>query len=646
MNKLDTLIRYLRNQKNGKYVSAKHLASILGVTDRTVRTYVKNINNEAPLLIKSSHEGYRINEVESPRLIESEYRSLMNRRFYILRQLFKAGETGIDLFDLAHTLYVSDATVRSDLALLSTMAKAYDLKITQKKEWYRLIGTEKNKRNLMIALIREQNTQGASFKEDIQFFLGKSMVKEVMAISRKTFKDNHFSPNTYFFQNFILHLALAIDRAKTGELLVNISDSTSELIKIYQNSTADRVIERICEELEKLFGIVLQIQDQVELKVLCYFEMKHDINVYDRYIDKEIKQRLEEVLEEVSTNYLLDFSEEQFRQKLMYHVQNLYNRAQDHRISRNFSLLDIKIKYPLLFDIAIFMTSLLSEKLKIEIHEDEISFLALHIGTFINNKTEEEKKIHAVIVTPLYLNMGDRIYSEVLGNFESELTIIAVYEEFPASVRMKEIDLVITTFEQKEIPDKWLKSKAVVKIKEFMTKSDLTKLREKMEQIYRDTYRQLLWEVVPKWIIEDFYLHTEHKLNKTLVFTEIMNRLQEKKYVDWQFKDGLEEREALSSTAFPSKIAIPHAIKYDAHQTGMLVIQSTKKIDWAGEEVALVIALAVKKTDSTVFNRIFPRMIEIVSEPFHVEYLARSCNREEFIKRLIELLTSEGYYCL
>lgn len=646
MSKLDTLIRYLRNQKNGKYVSAKHLASVLGVTDRTIRTYVKKINSEAPLLIESSHEGYRINEVESPHLINSENRSLNNRRFYILRQLFKAGEIGIDLFDLAQSLYVSDATIRSDLAILSTMAKAHALKITQKTEWYRLIGTEKNKRNLMVALIREQQTQGASFKEDIQFFLGESRVKEVMAISRRIFKDYHFSPNTYFFQNFILHLALAIDRAKTNRAVAAPSEATSDLAQLYQGSTADQVIERICEALHKTFDITLQTQDQVELKVLCNFEMKHDAKIYDRYIDKEIEQLLDEVLEEVSINYLLDFSEEQFRQKLIYHVQNLYNRAQDHRTSRNFSLLDIKIKYPILFDIAVFMASLLSEKLKIEINEDEISFLALHIGTFINNKTEEEKKLHTIIVTPLYLNMGDRISSEILENFERELTITAVYEEFPPALKMKNTDLVITTFGKKEIPDKWLKSKTIVRIKEFITKSDLTKVREKIEQIYRENYRQLLWEILPKWISEDFYLHTEQKLDKTLVFAEIMNRLQGKKYVDQQFKEGLEEREALSSTAFPSKIAIPHAIKYDALQTGMLVIQSDQKIDWAGKEVLLVLALAVKKTDATLFNRIFPRMIEVVSETFHVDYLARSRNREEFIKRLIELLTSDGYYCL
>lgn len=646
MDKLDTLIRYLRNQEQGNYVSAKHLASILGVTDRTVRTYVKTINNETPLLIESSHEGYRINEVASPHQMNAANHSLNNRRVYILRQLFKFSEIGIDLFDLMETLYVSDATIRSDLAILSTAAKAHELKITQKKERFRLIGTEKNKRNFMIALIREQQTQGTSFKKDIQFFLGESMVKEVIVICRRAFKDYRFSPNTYFFQNFILHLALAIDRAKITTVASTIARTTATLGPPYQQSKADQLINQICGELIKTFGVILQAQDQLELKVLCYFEMKHDANVYDYYIDKKIEQLLDDVLEEVSANYLLDFSEEQFRQKLLYHVQNLYNRAQDQRSSRNFSLLEIKIKYPLLFDIAVFMASLLSEKLEVEINEDEISFLALHIGTFIDNKTEEEKKLQTLIVTPRYLNMSERISSKILENFETDLTINAVCEEFPLALKMETIDLVITTFERKEIPEHWLQSQMVVRVREFVSKSDLVNVRRKIEQIYRNNYRRLLWKTLPQWIAEDFYLHTNQQLDKTLVFTEVMKLLLKKKYVDRQFKAGLEEREALSSTAFPSKIAIPHAIKYDALQTGILVIQSTKKIDWEGIEVTLVLALAVKKTDSILFNRIFPRIIEIVSEPFHVEYLTRSSTRGEFIKRLIELLTSDGYYCL
>lgn len=644
MTKSEALMSYLRKQESGNFVSAKKLANMLGVTDRTIRSYIRKINAEDPLLIESSREGYRINLFKKTHEVSSENNSLNNRRFHVLRRLFKSRDRGTELFDLADSLYVSDATIRSDLAALSLMAKKYELKISQTASRFILTGTEKKKRDLMVDLIKEQNTQGTSFKEDIQKFLGDLNLKSVVAISRQAFKKYEFSPNTYFFQNFILHLALAIDRSRVNVVEEDGSEVISKLASGFKESTAEKVIALICDELKERFDLKLHHQDRLELTVLCYTEIKDTPQAYDDYISNGLEAILDRVLEELSSVYLLDFSDAQFRQKLIYHVQNLYNRAQENRSIRNFSLLDIKIKYPILFDIAVYMASLLSEKLQIEINEDEISFLALHIGTFIDNKTEEDKKLQTVIVTPAYLHMGKIMTSKLLENFAQEIRISSVYEDFSQISNLAEADLIVTTFGGNEIPVEFRQNEGVVMIKEFVTNSDVNKVRVKIETIYQAKYRQFLWQTLPEWISEDLYVQLTQDLDRSKILAKIMDLFLAKNYVESQFKGELEARETFSSTAFPSKIAIPHAVKYDALQTGIMVIQSTGQLDWAGKEVDLVLALAVRKSDSQVFNRIFPRIIEVVAEAYHVEYLARSNSREKFIERLIDLLTSDGYY--
>ncbi len=58
----------------------------------------------------------------------------------------------------------------------------------------------------------------------------------------------------------------------------------------------------------------------------------------------------------------------------------------------------------------------------------------------------------------------------------------------------------------------------------------------------------------------------------------------------------------------------------------------------------LIIALSVDKNDSEEFNKIFPRMVELLAEEINVRYLHKSLNRQEFITRMIDLMVSEDYY--
>ncbi|WP_219621345.1 hypothetical protein, partial [Enterococcus faecium] len=60
--------------------------------------------------------------------------------------------------------------------------------------------------------------------------------------------------------------------------------------------------------------------------------------------------------------------------------------------------------------------------------------------------------------------------------------------------------------------------------------------------------------------------------------------------------------------------------------------------------VKKTVAIPVDKNDSEEFNKIFPRMVELLAEEINVRYLHKSLNRQEFITRMIDLMVSEDYY--
>ncbi|HGF7658179.1 TPA: PTS sugar transporter subunit IIA, partial [Enterococcus faecium] len=177
-----------------------------------------------------------------------------------------------------------------------------------------------------------------------------------------------------------------------------------------------------------------------------------------------------------------------------------------------------------------------------------------------------------------------------------------------------------------------------------LTPHDVNQIRRKIEQIKCLRYKKFLETYLPKAIPEEFYLEIKHKVSKEEVFRIIESVLVKKEYVPSNFRDMLKEREKISPTAFPSGIAVPHSIKYDAYKTGLYVINSKETVKWSNLNVNLIIALSVDKNDSEEFNKIFPRMVELLAEEINVRYLHKSLNRQEFITRMIDLMVSEDYY--
>ncbi|WP_167628477.1 BglG family transcription antiterminator [Listeria valentina] len=629
----ERLVAYLKKISGARFVSARELAEVLGVTDRTIRNYVKTVNAGSAPLIETSREGYRLfvqnKDVQTTDLVEQ---SIDGRRFYILRRLFKNADRGIDVLDMADTLYVSDASIRADLAALRNLAGKYDLIIRQRQGRFILEGKDRNKRRLMVQLVRSTGQGDNGFEVDIQKFLDEISLEQVTSITAKAFEKFQLKPNSYFLQNFILHLAIAIDRAKGATLRSQITDITED------------AIQEISQRLFEQFGIELLQEDSQELRLLCEGEFHHTDMELLEFVEPQVITSLERALAEIKEVYLLDFNDDAFKKRLLLHVQNLYVRSKQQKFSRNLSLLEIKVKYPVLFDMAIYLSSILANDLEITISDDEMAFLALHIGSFVDSQKKAEAKIKTVIVTPRYNSNEERIKNRIKKELEEELTVVAVVQDILDLELSIQPELIIFTQMTKEKKRDFLSQAKSVTVKEFLTTKDLNLIRKTVEEIKQEKYKTFLENFLPQLIREDFYLELTEVIDKAEIFEIITSGFLAKQFVPANFLEKLTERERLSSTSFPSGVAVPHSIKYVSYQTGLFIIHSREKIEWDGTSVNLVIALSVDQDDSESFNKIFPRMIELLAEEINVTYLNKSKNRADFITRLIHLMTSEGYY--
>ena len=144
-DKQNELLRLLARSDRG--VPAATLASMLGISERTVRNYIRELNGRGGPQIVSTREGYRLEE-GAP--LPQESSSENDARLWQVLSHLLTNKEGMDVYDMADSLHVSASTViNTVLPQIKEMIRSYDLHIESQKYRYTLKGSEQNKRRLI-----------------------------------------------------------------------------------------------------------------------------------------------------------------------------------------------------------------------------------------------------------------------------------------------------------------------------------------------------------------------------------------------------------------------------------------------------------------------------------------------------------------
>ena len=90
-------------------------------------------------------------------------------------------------------------------------------------------------------------------------------------------------------------------------------------------------------------------------------------------------------------------------------------------------------------------------------------------------------------------------------------------------------------------------------------------------------------------------------------------QLQQMGVIDDQFMDSVRQREALSSTAFFNRFAVPHSLEKAALTTKVVYYYSDEPIRWYDSRVNLVLLILSSNDDeqsSKIYNLIFDILID------------------------------------
>lgn len=625
------LLTYLQN--NPGWHTSNELAVVVGVSQRSIKRYAKDLIDSTAIF--GSEKGYAINQKKVNQIIKKEtsnfdYGSIKR----LLLNEFTQNER-LNIYDLSNELYLSESTVNGLINEMKDFVAQFGLKLKQSGDNWSLIGSEMNKRKLISEIL---------YRESKQSFIGASSIEESFPdvnvkgisdeINQLTLTSNIYL-NKFDFNNILLHIAIATHRIKNGYHPNTTNEQPNE------TNTASKTTgdfgNKLITKVESIEEVKFSDEERQSLVLIIQFSITRKHRNLEDTINPSTARLVDELIKYVNTMLNIDLRVLNFREQFAIHIQRLLERSSHGYVERNPMTSRIRKSSPLIYECAVLISNKLEETEHVEIEDDEIAYIAMHIGNAVSEYIKELNKLYAVILLPDYQSDLDNFTSQLERLFSQDIVIgktIHDLSELDNVSLPRKIDLIIQV--NTEYP---ITNYRYTNITQFLTQSDYKQVDSLIKELKHNRKKSNFTKNLEKFFPKDNFLIVQKKLNRNELFEHISSILEKRDVVKKGFAAKLIEREKMSSTAFGS-IAIPHSLEMIALKTEGYVVIAPNGINWNSDNhnVKMVFLLAVNEVNKQSYRNIFDDFSQIAVEPKNIAILIKSKSYEQFINNLVSLL--------
>ena len=617
------------------WVTANALANILEVSSRSIKNYIAEINKDYHNTISSSREGYKINTIKASNILDDNQsllpQSSQDRVTYILILLVKGDP--VDVFSVCDDLFISLSTLKNELKKVKRKVAKFDLQLINHNDYLTLEGTEKKKRKLMSSILYDESSVNFVNLKSVQDAFPNINIEYIKKVVTKTFEEYHYFVNDYSLTNLVLHITIAIDRIKNNYTSF-VSEGDKQMIKLHEFELAKKVVTK----LEKFFDVVYNEGELYELTLLLIshannmdYNTLNDTNL-EKLIGKDCMDLVNELVNDVNAFFYINLSEPEFLTRFALHIRNLLVRSRFNYSSKNPLANGIQASCPLIYDAAIGMASVIKDKTGLRINEDEVAYIAFHVGSALETQKAISSKINAILYCPNYYDMNKKLINTINTNFSNSILIKNVITDETEFDNLSNYDLIIST-----IPISRVLAIPTITVTFLLNDKDIYSIRNKIDEIKIEKKKHMFKKHLESLIYPTLFEKNEKLKNHKSTIHYMCEKLVTLDCVDEHFEQEILAREKMASTAFGS-FAVPHTIRMDAKKTSMNIIISEKGIQWDTKQVNLIMMLSFNKNERYIFNEIFDILTMILTDADNVKRIIGVQDYEEFIKLLVSFV--------
>ena len=575
------LISLLVRSKNG-YKSSQELAAELSLSDRTVRTYLKDlktlIESNGGNIVSKQGYGFQLEILDRTNfnlfLIEhhlldknieqSQCREASERKHYILNLLLLESQK-IDVETLSEQLFISSSQLNKDIAEIKSQLQSYELTLKRSHSLIYVDGEEKAKRHFIMSYFFHE--ESINFLHHLSYF---DQTCEAISFDTLTIiildecREANIKLSDVMIQNIVLHLSLSIKRLQSGLSIQNLdlplsTDSTLE----YQ------VARRIIARIESIIGFHFPKEEQMYLTL----HLMSKSNLIQNNLDEELGGSLANLLAKIQQETGYPFwHDEQLKNGLIQHLKPMLVRLQQNIKLENPLIDEIKNQYAEVFRLVKHYFNQLPNLNNYDVNDDEWGYLALHFLASLE-KLKNDQKAKVLIICATGLGSAQLLKNRVEREFDERVKIVATrgyYEIEPAM--LNDIDFIISSV---DLSSKVFKV-PVFHVSVFFCEEDVQAIRRYLS--HRQSPNSLPKNALPlvsddkkqnhaKYIAQlfdeiaaDYFYLCQQKPTKQAVIDHLLNLLSvsEAKNFKQEMNKQIEKRQAIGEIIFSPTIVVPH----------------------------------------------------------------------------------------
>ena len=620
------------------WMTSRQLAGLLQVSDRTIRSDVEAINKhtDPPPIESNVRQGYRLCEDARPALAsgaetkEADIPQTPGARcaYMIQKLLFEVKELNLTM--LQSQVYVSGYSIDNDLKRIRKMLEPYSgLKLVRNKECISLKGDEASKRRFYRDLLVAEVQENFLNLNTLAHLYRSFNLIEVKDIFVNVLEEYDYSIHESMFPMLILHAGTSIERMNCANY-INMEEGMQGLEETIEYQISQTFFDRISKRLH------ITVHDgEVGMFALVIMGRRASNYTSDfvNYNGKWMNTRklVAEALEQVYALFGLDFRQDaDLMAGLKMHFHGLIERVKNHVRMEDVFVEEIKRKYPLVFEMGIYVLEFLEQRLGGPISDVESCYIALHLGA-ASERMNSVRKYRAVMILPHNQSFSDMCVKKISDMFRERMEVLKVFGYFEEDeVSALDPDLLLSTFPLEHRLDV-----ETVSINLFVDSETESKILQAINRLDKKGFRLEFTSHIGNLIRKEHY-HSQVDMDQPEeIIRMLCAGLEKEGIVEPEFTEVVLKREQMSPTSFVNIFAIPHAFGAFARNSTIAVAQLKNPVKWGAFEVRLVMLFAINEGDARMIKIFFDWVSNVVNQPEELAKLVAPCSYEEFIDRIM-----------
>ena len=604
------------------YVTSSKLALKFHVTSRTIQNYIRELNSNQTVIESSRRFGYKLVTDFSHEKSDNIPNFQIEREFFLVKALIQ-NPSGISVFDLSSELCISTSTLAKDISNLRHTIDDFDLKLLNRKGYIYLRGDEIKKRRLIREIIIANQSQ---LNHDFMHFFDHSDINtdDIKELVVSVLKDNNIYVNDYSLMNLVVHISITISRLKQNAIILN-----PELLNLIGFQSELKVANEIVKHLNRKYQVSFNEQEINHLafqmitktSTINFQKLTQDNIAYilgQEYLDLTFS-----IIDKVNKQFFIDIFDEEFILKFTLHLKNVLFRSSYSFQERNPLTKDFKQTYPLIYDIAVFISIELKKEIGEILTEDEITFIAFHIGAIIDRKNQLSKKLKCILIYQNYYDFHRSTLMHLTSHFSNEFEIVEVSNSFEGK-NFSDFDIIISTSPLSIAVD-------YVQINPYLTEKDFKAVDRHVQMLRNRESKQIVFKYFNDFFKPNLFEINHYFANEFDAIHYMSERLLDEDYITQDFEKAVIEREQLASTSFDNGIAIPHSLTTSAIKNCSYVIINEKPIKWGDYKVRVILLIGINDNERYIFKDVYGNILNIFDSSEQTNRLLNCQSFTEFM---------------